>query len=168
MISRDGHDGCKNGDCGSDIKGDQHDLASGQQTMKVNRRRLMFSLALVLSPDCDACNTPEVVIGILSRSVDQQIFLLVNEILPFILAHLKIRRELDGVGRARLLAVAAEDTARKVDAKEVGVATPMLILGSLERDAINRARNGTEIARDTALAAIRIARQNDPTAVPGR
>src|SRR4029434_4151610 len=111
---------------------------------------------------------PEVIPRILAGTVDQQIFLFIHQILPVKLPHLEIRRKLDGISRAGLFAKTTEDAAREVDAEEVRITTPRFILGCLERDAIDRTGDRAEVARHAALAAVGIARQNDPAPVAGR
>jgi hypothetical protein len=64
---------------------------------------------------------------------------------------------LDGVSRAGLFAITAEDATREVDAEEVGITPPAFVFGRLERDTINRTGDCTEVARDAALASIGIA-----------
>src|SRR5580698_5829493 len=100
--------------------------------------------------------------------VDQQILLLVDQVLPMKLAHLEIRRKLDGVSRACLFAKTAKDAAREIDAEELRITPSGFILGCLQCDATHRTRDGTKVARHAALASIRIARQNDPAPVAWR
>src|SRR5271157_4198839 len=128
----------------------------------------MRRLALVLSADRDSGCAPEVIARILARPVDQQVVLFVNQVLPVKLAHLKVRRQLDGVRRASLFAVATKDAAREVDTEELRIPPPVFVLGRLQRDTADRTGNCAQIARHTALPAVRIARQDDPAAVAWR
>ena len=75
---------------------------------------------------------------------------------------------MNGVGGAGFLAVAAENTTGKVDAKELRVTPPVLILRRLEGDAANRARDGAKVTANAALATIRITGQDDSATVPGK
>jgi hypothetical protein len=106
------------------------------------------------------------VAGILSRSAYQHVLLLVHKILPIELAHLEIGRQLDGVGRAGLLAESAKDAAGEIDAEESGVAPPMFIFGRLQGNTPDGTRHGTEAARNAPLLAIRIAAEDDASAPP--
>src|SRR5208283_1195989 len=128
----------------------------------------MCSLALVLSTDLYSGYAPEVVSGMLSWPVDQQVVLFVNQILAVKFAHLEIRRQLDGIRRAGFLAIAAKDATREIDTEELRIPAPFLVLRRLQRDAIDRADNRAQVARHTALSAVRIARKNDPAAVARR
>ena len=98
----------------------------------IHRRILVLGLALVLAADRDSGDAPEVVIGILARAVDQQVFLFIDQVLAIVLAHFEIGRQLDGVSGACLLAVAAIDAAGEVDAEELGVAAAVFIFGGLQ------------------------------------
>src|SRR5665213_2242369 len=104
-----------------------------------------------------ACNTPKTVVGILAGAADQQILLLVNEIGSFIFAHLEIGCELDRIGRAGFLAIAAEDAAREVDAKEFRVPATVLVLRLLKRNAAGRAGDGAQITCDAPFRAVGVA-----------
>src|SRR5690606_32488914 len=106
------------------------------------------------------------VTGILARSADQEMLLLVDPVASVVLAHLEGRRQLDRVRRAGLLAEPAIDAARGVDADPFRIPPPRLVLGFLQRDAIDGARDRAEIARDAALVAVRVPRQDDPAAKP--
>jgi hypothetical protein len=135
--------------------------------VKIYGCSLVFGLSLGLTAYCNSRYAPEIVIGIFSRSVHQQVSLLVHEILPIVFTHFEIRGELNGVGRTRFLTETAEDTSREIDSEKIRKASPVLILSGLQRDAIYRADNCTKIASNAALTAIRIARQYDSTAIPG-
>src|SRR3974390_2574137 len=128
----------------------------------------MCRLALVLTTDPDSGNAPEVISRILPWAIDQQIVLFVNQVLPVKLAHLEVRRQLDGVRRASLFAQTAEDTTREIDTEELRMPAPVFVLCRLQRDAIDRAGNRAQVARHTALTAVRIARKNDPASVARR
>src|SRR5208283_2361038 len=114
-------------------------------------RCFMCRLALILSADLDSSYAPEVIARILPRPIDQQILFFVNQVLPVKLSHLKVRRQLDGIGRAGLFAIAAKDAAREVDAEEIRIPSPVFVLGRLQRDTADRTGDGAEIARYTAL-----------------
>src|SRR5215831_8216291 len=136
--------------------------------MHVDGRRFMCRLALILSADLDSGYAPEVIARIFPRPVNQQILFFVNQVLPVKLSHLKVRRQLDGVCRAGFLAIPAKDTAREVDAEEIGISSAVFVLGRLQRDTVDRTGDSTEIACHTALASIWIAGQNDPAAIARR
>src|SRR5678815_3586225 len=94
-------------------------------------------------------------------------FLLINQVLSFVFGHLKVRRELDRVSRTGFLAVAAENAARKVDAKELGIASSVVVFGCLQRDTVDWTSDGAQVTRDAALATIRVTREDD-AATPAR
>ena len=123
---------------------------------------------LSLPPICTPETRQIVVTGILAGPVDQQVFLLVNQILTIVFAHFKIGRELDRVGRTRFFAVAAKDASGEIDAEEFGITAPVFIFRRLQRDAIHRASDAHRVAGNASLAAIRIARENDPPPVAWR
>src|SRR5262249_51682022 len=150
------------------VEGNVHKSASRQESVNVDRRRFMLRLALVLAADLDARDAPEVVVGVLARSIDQQVFLLVDEVLPMKVAHLEIRRELDRIRRAGFLAKPAKDAAGEIDPEEFRIAAAGLVFGRLERDAVHRAGDRAEVAGHTAFAPIGIPRQNDPAPVARR
>src|SRR5690606_14819672 len=106
----------------------------------------------------------DAVVRILAGTAHQEVLLLVHHVAPDVLAHLEIRRKLDRVGRAGFLAEAAVDAAREVDAKPRRVPATGLVLRLLERDAVDRARDRAEIARDAALLAVRVSGQDDAPA----
>src|SRR5690606_3332234 len=141
-------------------------LRSWHQPPHVHRGRFVLRLALVLAADRAAGDVVEAVTGILARSADQEMLLLVDHVASVVLAHLEVRRQLDRVRRAGLLAEPAIDAAREVDAEPFGIPPPRLVLGFLQRDAIDGARDRAEIARDAALVAVRVPRQDDPAAKP--
>src|SRR5690606_32886018 len=51
---------------------------------------------------------------------------------------------------------------REVDPKPCRVPAPILVLGLLERDAIDRTSDRAQVARHAALFAVRLARQDEP------
>ena len=136
--------------------------------MNVDGRRFVLRFSLILSADLHAGHAPIVVAGIFARPIDQQVLLFVHQVLAMILAHLEIRRQLDRIGGARFLAEAAENAAREIDAEELRITPAVLVFRRLKRDAVHRAGDRAQIARDAALAAIRIAREDDAAALPGR
>ena len=89
------------------------------------------------------------------------------ELNPMIFAHFEIGSQLDGIRGARLLTEAAKDTAREIDAEEFRVAPASGVFRCLEGDAVHRTNHCTEIAPDTSLTPIWIARKDDAAAVPG-
>jgi hypothetical protein len=131
----------------------------------VDRRRFTLRIALILAADLNARYSPVVVPRMLAGSIDQQVFLFIDQVLTVKLAHLEIRGKLDGVGRAGLFAQAAKDTTREIDAKELWKTPPVFILSCLERNTIDGTNDRTEIARHAALTSIGITRQNDPAPV---
>ena len=82
---------------------------SGHQTPHVHGRLFIFRLALIFIANLHACDSIEVVVGILAGTADQQVFLLVHHISAGVLALLEIRHELDRVGRTGFFAVSAID-----------------------------------------------------------
>jgi hypothetical protein len=136
--------------------------------MGVDRRIFVLSLSFILATDCDSGYAPEVVIGILPRTFNLQISFLVYEILPFVLAHLEIRRQLNRVSGTRFFAIATEDTAGKIDPKELRISPAVLVLRCLKRDAVHRTGHGAEVASDAAFSTVGILRKNNATTIPRR
>ncbi|CAM5241104.1 hypothetical protein SSTU70S_00356 [Stutzerimonas stutzeri] len=124
--------------------------------------------AFRLAGDGQAGNAVEVVIRVLAGPGDQQVFLLVDQVLALVLAHLEIRSELDCGGRAGLLAQAAENAAREVDAEEFRIPAAILGLGLLQRDAAYRAGHRAEVAGHAALFAVGVAGKHDAAAIARR
>jgi hypothetical protein len=92
MTLRDGEQRSDDGNNTREIEKRNHGASSRHQAMRVDRRNFVLSLSFILATDCDSGYAPEVVIGILPRTFNLQISFLVYEILPFVLAHLEIRR----------------------------------------------------------------------------
>src|SRR5690606_13353774 len=99
---------------------------------------------------------------------DQQVFFFVDQALTFVLAHFKIRRQLNRGGRARLFAHAAENAARKVDAEKLRIPAAVLFLGFLQRNTTDRAGHRTQVARHATIFAVGIAAQHDAAAITRR
>lgn len=76
----------------------------------VFRLFLVFSLALILALYRHACDPVEVIVGVLPRTADQKIFLLVNHAGTAIFTHLEIGGQLYRIRGTRLFAKAAENT----------------------------------------------------------
>src|SRR5690606_25592027 len=94
-----------------------HAERSWHQPPHVDRRRFVLGLALVLAADRAPGDAIEAVARILAGAADQEMLLLVDHVAAVVLAHLEIRRELDRVRGASLLAEPAVDAAREVDAE---------------------------------------------------
>ncbi len=71
----------------------------------------------------------KIVIPVLAAMVDQEIFLFIDELQNIIFAKFKIRSELNGQSRTRLLAEPSENTTSKIDAEPPGVTTAVLPFG---------------------------------------
>jgi len=117
----------------------------------------MCRLTFVFPANLDSSDPPEVVTGMLSWAVDQQIFLLIHQILTAKLSDLEIGCQLDSVSGAGLLAITAENATREVNAEEFGITPVILILGCLKGDATDGASDRTEIAGYAAFSSIGIA-----------
>ena len=102
---------------------------------------------------------------VLAGTIDQQILFLVHQLLAIILAHLEVRRQLDGRRRAGFLAHATKDAAGEVDAEELRVPAAVFLLSLLQRDAVHRAGYRTQVAGHATLFAVRIAGQHNAAAV---
>src|ERR1041384_2846475 len=89
------------------------------QAPRVDRRSFVLRLPLALPSDGHPRDAPVVVAGVLAGARDEEVLLLVDHVLPDVLAHLHVRRELDGVGGAGILAEPAEDAPREVDPEEL-------------------------------------------------
>src|SRR5262245_64796435 len=103
--------------------------------MNVDGRRFVRCLPLILTPDLDSRDPPEIITGILAGAVDQQIFLFIHKVFPVKFPHLEIGRKLDRVSRAGLFAETTENTAGEVDAKELRITPTVLVFGCLWEDA---------------------------------
>ncbi len=141
--------------------------SSGQQALDIDGLGFVFGIPFRLAVDGHPAHAIEVVVRVLAGAAYQQIFLLVHQVLSAVLAHLEIRRQLDGGGGAGLFAQAAEDAAGEVDAKELRVPATIFPLGFLQRDAADRAGHRTQVAGHAALVAVRIAGQHDAAAIAG-
>src|SRR6185312_5848311 len=118
------------------VEDNRHTLPLWQEGVKVHGPAFVFRLALILSADFYAGHTPEVIARVLALAGDQQIVLFVHHVLTPILAHFEIGSKLNRVSGAGLLAEAAEDAARKINAEEFRIAPAGLVFRGLERDAI--------------------------------
>ena len=125
--------------------------------MNVNRRGLVRGLPLVLPTDLYSGDVPEVIAGIFARSIDEQVFLFIHQVLAVKLAHFKIGCQLNRIRGAGLLTIPAENAPRKIDAEELRVPAALLIFRGLEGNTAHRAGDGAQITRDAALAAVRVA-----------
>ena len=85
----------------------------------------------------DARVTVKIIIGVLSAVIDQQVFFFVDKLQDIALARFEMGRQLDGKGRARLLAESSVDAAGEIDAKPSRVAASICPLGRLHRDTID-------------------------------
>jgi hypothetical protein len=117
----------------------------------------MCGLAFVFSPDLDSRDPPEVVTGILTGAVDQQIFFFIDQVFPVKLSYLEVGSKLNGVGRAGLFAIATKNATREVNAEKLWITSTVFILSRLKCDAIDRTRDRTQVASYTSFAAVRIA-----------
>jgi hypothetical protein len=112
--------------------------------------------------------TIKVVLLVLSAVIDQKIFLLIDELQDFSLARLKMRGELNGQSRTRLLTESSVDASRKIDPKPSSIAAPIFPLGRLHGDATNWAGGRTEVTGYASLLSVRIMGENDHSPGPGR
>ena len=83
--------------------------------------------------------------------------LFIDHVLPVVFAHLEIRRELNGVGRAGFFAKSAQDAAGKIDAEKFGIPAAVWVFAFLQGDTIYRANNRTKITGYAAFFAVRVA-----------
>jgi hypothetical protein len=130
---------------------------SRHQSPDIYRGVLVFGFAFVFAVDRESSHPVKVIVGILAGTVDQQILLFVDQVLPLVLAHLEIGSELDGIGGTRLLTKSTKDTPRKVDAKKSGIAPTIFILCRLKSDTIHGTCDRTKIAGHASLLAVGIA-----------
>src|SRR5690625_685795 len=142
--------------------------SSGKESFDINRRGLVFGLALALATDSLAGHTVEVVSRALAHTGNQQIIFFVHHVLAIVLAHFEIRCQLDRVGGAGVLAEATIDAAREVDAKSLRVPAAGFVLGLDYADAVDRAGHRAKITGHAAFGAIRIPGQHDATAIARR
>src|SRR6185369_4966873 len=116
----------------------------------------------------DAGLLVEIIAAVLAAVVDQQVFLLVDQIHDVPVADLEVGGHLDRQGRAGLGAEAAEDAAGEVDPEPFGKAPAVLPLAGLHGDAVHRTGGRAEIAGDAALFPFRVAGEDDPRPVAGK
>ncbi len=81
----------------------------------------------------------EVVFVILAAVVDKKILFLINELQNIPLTCLKIRSQLNGQSRTRLLTEASVNASGKVDPEPSRIAPSVFPFGRLHGDATNRA-----------------------------
>ncbi len=121
---------------------------------------IFIFIATLIIDDSD-CRMPVViVVRVLPSSINEEIFLFMNELQEVAVADLIIGRHLDRHRRACLGAKPAEDAAREVDSEPFGISSSSLSLSRHERDAIDRADCRAEEARNAPLLSVRIAREN--------
>ena len=125
-----------------------------------------MGLSFILPLDLGTRDPEKIVVGILARTFYEKVFHLVDQVIAVILAHLEIRGELDGVGRARFLAEPAEDASGKIDAEKLGIPPAVCILSGLQRNTVHRAGSRAEVAGNTPLLAVRVTREDDAAPEP--
>src|SRR5208283_6198624 len=137
--------------------------SSGQKAVNIHGRVFIIRFSLVLDSDGHSSHPVEVVVRMLPRTADQQVFLFVNHILPVVLTEFEIICQLDGVGRAGLFTEPAQDAAREVDAEKCRITPAVLVLRSLERNAVHRTGCRAQITGYAALLSLRVSREDDST-----
>src|SRR5215475_14266339 len=97
MASRDSEQGGDDSEDACEIEKCHHIVLSGHQAVNIDRRYFAFSFAFILTADGYASDAPEVVSRILSWTINHEIRLFVNEVLPLVFAHLEIWCELNRI-----------------------------------------------------------------------
>jgi hypothetical protein len=110
----------------------------------------------------------EIVFVVLSAVIDQKVFFLINQAENIMPACLKMRSQLNGQSRTRLLAEASVDTSCEIDPEPSRIASTVLSLGRLHRDTADRADGRTEVAGHTSFFSIRVTSQYNDSSRPGR
>jgi hypothetical protein len=110
----------------------------------------------------------KIVLCVLSAVVDQKVLFFVNELQDFSLTRLKMRCQLNGQSRTRLLAEPSVDAPGKVDPEPSSIAAPIFPLGRLHGDAADRANGRAEVASHATFFSLRIACEDDHSPGPGR
>src|SRR5699024_8182278 len=85
-----------------------------------------------------------------------------------VFAHFEVRDQLDRVGRTGVLAKAAIDAAREIDAESLRVPAAAVVFGLLHVDAVHGTGDSAQVAGNAALGTIRVARQDDAAAIARR
>src|SRR5579872_3528088 len=142
--------------------------SSGQKAVQVGGRRLVLGLPFVFAANFHSRDSPKVISRVLPGAVDQQMLLFVDQARALVLGHFKIRRQLNRIRRASLLAEAAKDATRKVNSEEFRIAAAFLVLCRLERNAVHGTDNSAQVAGNATLPSVRIAREDDSRAVTWR
>ena len=101
---------------------------SWHQPPRVHGGLFVFGLAFVFSADGQARDAVEIVTVIFPLPADEKVLFFVYKVPAVVFAHFKIRGKLNGIGRARLFAETAKNTARKIDPEELGVPPAVFIL----------------------------------------
>ena len=68
----------------------------------------VLCLAFILSFNRKTGHAVKVVVMVFARPADDEVFLFIDQVLPFVLAHFEISGELDRIGRAGFFAVSTE------------------------------------------------------------
>jgi hypothetical protein len=147
---------------------DRLKLPSGKETFDIHGFFFILCFSFFLSRNGHAGHLIKIVARIFALAVHQKILLFINEILAVVLTQFQVGDKLDGVSRTGVLAESTKNAPGKIDPEEFRIPPVARVLRSLEIDAIDRAGHGAEIARHTALAAVRIAGQYDPSPPPCR
>ena len=138
----------------------------GHQTPHIHRWKLVRTLPFILVESSHASDSIKIIVVILARPADEEIFLLVDEIPACVFALFEIWNELNRMGRAGFLTHSTIDAAGKVNPEEFRITAFMSIwiIRGLKRDAIDGTSRRTQVARDTALLSVRISGQDDSSA----
>ena len=103
----------------------------------------------------------KIVVAVFAAVIDQQVFFFIKQVEDISPAGFKMRRELNGQGRAGLFAESAIDAAGKIDAKPCGMTSAVRALGRLHGNAVYRTDSRAQITGHAPLVPVRISRQDD-------
>ena len=103
----------------------------------------------------------KIIQAVFAAVINQQVFFFIKQLEDVPLAGFKMRRELNGQGRAGLFAETAKNAAGKIDAKPGGMASAVRALGRLHGDAVNRTDSRAQITGHATFIPVRITRQDD-------
>lgn len=110
----------------------------------------------------------KVVLTVLAAAIDQEVFFLVNEIEDLVFAEFEVGSQLNCQSRTRLLTEASVNTPREVDPEPQRISSSVFAFGTFHGNAVRWAHGFAQIAGYTSFLALRISRQHDPKARPGR
>ncbi len=102
-----------------------------------------------------------VILVVFAAMIDQEIFFFINQLQNFASAGLKLRSQLNGKSRTRLLTKSSVDTPGKIDSKPSGVTAPVFSFRRLHGNATHGTSSRAEVTGDTPFPAIGVTGKDD-------